>query len=483
MNIRRLWIPTVAILLTTVFVVGISKYRAEVLNKRNLTNEADFEQNSASSSAISEISSASATGPNLPMNPNSPNQTSQSYSNGIHSAYGKFQTGNYAAAILLLREFIIKNPNDELAKKNLATSCFALALQRIKEQHLPEAGNLLEEATALGHPQAAAALARLRIRTGEVSEATTVLESIFWKNKDLNAAFALVDIALSHDDLQLAQAYLNRAEGLIEKLNPEDSAAKNTLAERRSRYQARTAFLQNEIVVEQANIQVAFLAREKRPTAQAVLSAMISAQEKLSQNFGLLPENTLFRALIVPSANFRESTGAPPWAQAIFDGIIRLSVANGNSTSRENARTAATARHEMVHAHLSALCGDTIPSWLGEGLAQQFEGRPLAQSIASLRTKLGIKLPKELPSDPWFEKEFYMAPPELIDELYARAQLLVEAVQRTHGTLVWNTIFDKACIHKEPLAVILNNEVGKPMALEIWENEFPEISAIFSQRK
>jgi tetratricopeptide (TPR) repeat protein len=406
-----------------------------------------------------------------------------SYSMGLSSAFGKFQTGDYSSAIVLLREYLNKNPKDALAKQNLATSCFALGMQRIKEQKTSEAKNLLEEATELGHPQAAAALARLLVRSGEVTSGTAVLEDIFWKTKSISAAWAIVDLALSRDDLQLAEAYLNRAESLIEKMGPEASELQKTLSEKRSKFQMREAFSKNEITLEQGNIAIAFLSTEKRLLAESILATMSSAHERFSQHFVSVPENTRFRAIIVPQENFQAATEAPPWAQAIYDGIIRLATSKGRSSGGEVARLAIISKHEMLHAHLSAACGDIVPSWLSEGLAQLVEGRPLTQSVATLRVKLGSKLPAQLPSDPWFDADFYTSPNEHINELYARSHLLVEALERTHGTSLWSTVLTKACTNKEPLAVVFNNEFGSDSAIELWRIQSPKILEIFKNKK
>jgi hypothetical protein len=406
-----------------------------------------------------------------------------SYAQGIHSAFGKFQSGDYAAAVFLLREYVNKNPTDELAKKNLATACFALAQQRIQEQKLPEAANLLEEAAKLGHSQAASALAKLRARTGEVALAVATLEDIFWKNKDVNAAWALVDLALSRDDLPLAEAYLNRAEDLLEKTQNGDETLFRILKEKRSRYAIRAAFSKNEILLEQGNIQIAYMNPEKQRTAQAALSAMVAATEEFSHKYAPLNENTFIRAVIVPSAEFRDSTNAPPWAQAVYDGIIRLQVPDGPSTAQEMTRIASTAKHELLHAHLYILCGEIVPSWLSEGLAQFNDGRPLSQSVAALRIKHGHKLSTTLPSDAWLDKDYYEAPPELIGELYARSHLLVEALQRTQGLSVWSRVFTKSCLNKEPFSTVLHNELGHASAVELWKSQFPELSAIFQSKK
>jgi tetratricopeptide (TPR) repeat protein len=404
---------------------------------------------------------------------------------GLDSAYGKFQTGDYTTAILLLREALAKNPADALTKKNLATSLFALGLQRLQEQKLSEAADLLEEAARLGHPQASPALARLRIRLGEIPLAITVLEEIYWKSRDLNAAWALIDLALSKDDLPAAQAWLNRVEDNLEKMPPDGDVKKDQemLNETRKKLTVRSAFQKDEIVLEEGNLQVAFLAAEKKPIAEAVLKAMSEAEENYSQNFGSVAEHVQFRAAIIPSSDFRDNTGAPPWAQAIFDGIIRIPVPIGPATKRDAARAATNARHEMLHAWLSALCGEAIPSWLGEGLAQKQELRPLSQSVAALRLKLGATLPSTMPSDPWFDKLFYEAPQDLISELYSRSHLLAEAIERQHGNRIWRSIFLKSCINKDPLNAALNEELGAFTPQELWQRHQIPIVGIFTNKK
>jgi tetratricopeptide (TPR) repeat protein len=404
---------------------------------------------------------------------------------GLASAFAKFQTGDYSAAIILLRKSLAENPNDALIKKNLATSLFAFGLQRLQEQKLQEAAELFEESLRLGHPQAANALARLRVKSGEMDLAISVLEDIFWKNRDVNAAMALVDLALSRDDLAAAQAWLNRAGDQIDK-NPnttEQEIDQKNLAEKQKRFAIRSSFQQNEIVLDSGNLQVAFLSPEKRPVAQAVLNSMVLAQEAFSQSFGPVPEHTQFRAAVVPEKDFSEGTRAPAWAQAIFDGIIRIPVTPGVATQREISRASINARHEMLHAWLSSLCGEIVPSWLGEGLAQKQEGRPISHSVAALRTSLGTNLPSNMPSDIWFEKAFFEAPTEVIGELYARSHILVESIEREHGNSTWRTIFSKSCTGKEPFTATLNNEFGAFTSNDLWKAHLPIIVGIFTNKK
>jgi ABC-type uncharacterized transport system involved in gliding motility auxiliary subunit len=47
------------------------------------------------------------------------------------------------------------------------------------------------------------------------------------------------------------------------------------------------------------------------------------------------------------------------------------------------------ARHEMTHGYLYYHCGDRIPSWMGEGLAEKFEGRTVQNAQELLKRKYG----------------------------------------------------------------------------------------------
>ena len=69
-------------------------------------------------------------------------------------------------------------------------------------------------------------------------------------------------------------------------------------------------------------------------------------------------------------AEFDSITGLGEWAGGVFDGTIRVSVEH---LSAEAERWGRTLRHELVHAFVAEVGGNTVPGWLNEGLAQYLD--------------------------------------------------------------------------------------------------------------
>ena len=70
---------------------------------------------------------------------------------------------------------------------------------------------------------------------------------------------------------------------------------------------------------------------------------------------------------------FQEVTDSPSWAGGLFDGKIHLAVRRVLHATPE---ADATLAHEYAHALVYRLAGGHAPTWLDEGLALYFEGRP-----------------------------------------------------------------------------------------------------------
>jgi tetratricopeptide (TPR) repeat protein len=405
---------------------------------------------------------------------------------GPDRAFAMFQTGNYAEAVRLLRQKRIENPDDPIIRQNLATTLYAFGLQRLRELRRTDAESLFEEAVELGHSEAATALASLRVKSGHLETALAALERIYDAGKDPKALRALVDLSLSRDEIAKTEYYLNRAENNLDE-KEEGQAAHDALVnfikERRNRLKLRRLFNEQATTLDLGRVQVAFLNEEKRSTAQTVLETMSDSIDDLSRKFFNPPDGQRFRAIVMPQESFRGNTGAPPWAQAIFDGVLRIPVPPGTVTPRELAQAAAATRHETLHAYLYYQCGDVFPSWLGEGLAQMYDGRPLSQSIAALRIKLGRTLPRETDADQWLNRPFMEAPPGTIDELYARSFLLISGLQRQKGSGVWKTLVARVCVEKDPLETTLLDLFEASNGLLLWQKYHPVLSELFLARQ
>lgn len=116
-----------------------------------------------------------------------------------------------------------------------------------------------------------------------------------------------------------------------------------------------------------------------------VLEHLELAYEDLVRWFGKdpLPDGPAIRVVLYDPEDFDRLTGLGDWAAGVFDGVVRISVAD--LTLGQAWREVLV--HELVHAFVQALAGSGTPGWLNEGLAQLHEGR--AGELARARERLG----------------------------------------------------------------------------------------------
>ena len=100
-------------------------------------------------------------------------------------------------------------------------------------------------------------------------------------------------------------------------------------------------------------------------TEQEVLGAAERAWSALTHDLGRSPPDPVSIRIV--------HRGSMPtdWAEAIFDGQVRLPMSIAASPDTRDK----VLRHELAHAFLVDFSGGRIPLWLNEGLAQWLEGR------------------------------------------------------------------------------------------------------------
>jgi tetratricopeptide (TPR) repeat protein len=420
-----------------------------------------------------------------PSTTNNPNSASPQLSNPTENtgktgaphvgfdAYAHFQMGNYEGAVSQLRAAVKSDPANELNRRNLGTALLALGFFKLQKKEIADAEAAFDESSKLGNEDARKALAGLKLRQGQIESAREILEELSSRGSDLDSLRVLIDLALSQDELERADDLLNR---LSEKLQKPELAQSPTAAElnafveaRKKRLEQKRNFLKIQDVVSRQGIEVSYSTTELRPMADAVARAIENVQNRLSQMLGPLPAHARLRAWLVPTNDFNRITGAPPWAAAVFDGYIRIPVGrtvNGRPVSGESIER--LAQHETTHAYMYAFCGDLLPSWIGEGLAQVYEGRNVSQSQADLMRTLGRKALQTI--EPEIERPFTEAPANLVGRLYARSHLLVHAMSREGGGVnsTWQRVLSAVCVQRRPLPDVLQEQFSVSNVNELW---------------
>lgn len=100
-------------------------------------------------------------------------------------------------------------------------------------------------------------------------------------------------------------------------------------------------------------------------TEQEILGAAERAWSSLSHDLGRSPPDPVSIRIV------SEGTMPTDWAEAVFDGQVRLPMPVASSPETRDH----VLRHELAHAFLVDFSGGRIPLWLNEGLAQWLEGR------------------------------------------------------------------------------------------------------------
>jgi hypothetical protein len=115
-----------------------------------------------------------------------------------------------------------------------------------------------------------------------------------------------------------------------------------------------------------------------------LLDALERAYTDLGELFAFYPVESgraKFRVVLYERAGFSLLTGLGDWAGGAFDGsAIRIPIGD---LAAEEARLERVFRHELCHAFVRELGGDSVPGWLNEGLAQWLEHQSDSQRAAA----------------------------------------------------------------------------------------------------
>jgi len=279
--------------------------------------------------------------------------------------------GRLADAVELLESALKASPGDETIRKNLGKCAANLGVQLLDKGDAASAEQATRRARDLlpSDPVVRLNLAACLDERGYPARAATEVR----KAVELGP-----DVALAHDRLgtvlyreghleDAAAAWARAAE-----LSPGDAG----IAERLARARASAAVEAKLSSQTSGHFEIRFDLARDAVLASKVLLAMEEAHGVVGADLQHFGQERLV-VVLLPDDEFRELTGAHGWVAGLYDGRIRLPV---KGADQREAEMLARARHEYVHSVLAPL-GKRAPSWLHEGLAQEFEGRSVAQAM------------------------------------------------------------------------------------------------------
>ena len=210
---------------------------------------------------------------------------------------------------------------------------------------------------------------------------------------------------------------------------------------------------------------------EVRADVQTLVVALEDAYLEYGEWFGRRPADSgqPIRVVIYTQEGFSAVTQVGAWAGGVYDGAIRVPVAD---LSRELVRVVSVLRHELLHAFVHVVGGDSIPGWLNEGLAQWLErGRrgPAAVDLERAQKAMGTERP--FPLDQLRGSLAKWDDPKAIERAYAQSLLLVAHIESHFGAHLLQEMIEGGLKELAPRAVF-KSRVGLELD-SLLEDVFP----------
>jgi tetratricopeptide (TPR) repeat protein len=212
-------------------------------------------------------------------------------------------------------------------------------------------------------------------RLAQFDAAKAALTEALHMDSSLDLAHLLLgELAFVRDELSDAIRHYESAQDI----NPNDLVIQDGL------YTARRA---RQFEVGLARMVTPHFVLKCDPTKQAEMRSVAARLESLYNRIG---ERLQYRpdartiVILYSERRFQQLTDTPAWAGGLFDGKIHLAAQRVLQAPSETNDVLA---HEYTHALVHRMSGGRAPTWLAEGLALYFEGRPpgWTQSILARR--------------------------------------------------------------------------------------------------
>ena len=157
-----------------------------------------------------------------------------------------------------------------------------------------------------------------------------------------------------------------------------------------------------------------------------LLAALENDYDDLVRQLGVAPRESIPVVLYTNQAFF-DVTQAPSWADAVYDGKLRIPLDHVQAFTPELARVL---KHELAHCFINQLTHGRAPQWLHEGVAQMLEPRsvsPVGTRLARLFSS-GNYLPFNMLEAPFSKLEAGPAA-----AAYAESLAAAEYIRATYG--------------------------------------------------
>ncbi len=337
----------------------------------------------------------------------------------VERAEALLKDGKFDEAVEFLREIKAKAPvGDSFADLNLARTLLRRAQSR---RQAGDDGGAYADATESMALAPTDVIVRVQTAAwwredGETFRAMREIERVLERAPSSWEAFEeLARCRQDDDDLPGALECVVSAR----KLNPA----------RRTVHESWEAKLRKDIGLEESWFRVSrgsFTVKGEDKAFGGVAEAVLDLLDAAAQHCGATLGHVAGRRVVVVvygRETFRDATGAHGWTGGLFDGRIRLPVAEFSANRDAIARTL---RHEYTHLAIQDLTR-RCPVWLNEGLAQILEGRQVSDSRLRVAGKPWRRV-ESMPAS-WVS----IVDADEVGRLYAGAHVMTDAMVRRVG--------------------------------------------------
>lgn len=294
------------------------------------------------------------------------------YEHWIAKGHDLAMKGQYTKALYALNEALELKPASIDARMMAANINCLLGKRSFGEKNYSRAEELFNEVLYY-QPRYLCGLLGLGLcaykKDADLDRAKPLLEAYLQEGgKEARAYETLGQIYYHMNDLDRAAHYLD----LTLKSEPENRVVGQFLARIKREQNVEKNFGTYDTV----HFVVKYEGFENTSACMVILQTLEEARTRVGITLDYYP-NIPVTAILYTNEQFQDVTSSPAWANAIFDGKIRIPT-KGLTEGSENNKTETLERivfHEYTHALIfECTRGNRVPVWLHEGLAQYSEG-------------------------------------------------------------------------------------------------------------
>ncbi|MBI5025801.1 MAG: tetratricopeptide repeat protein [Nitrospirae bacterium] len=238
------------------------------------------------------------------------------------------------------------------------------AVEKLKAGRYQEAAKDFQELTA-HEPKAYFGLGFSYFQLKEEEKALDALQEGLKHGEDAQARKLIGTIYYRKDELEKAIEHWQKAV----ELDPKDSLTRRSLEKAKSEKKAQGDNYSREST---RHFTLFYDGYVQRDVSRLILHLLEDAYSYVGSSFNHFPSEAL-TVILYTKEDFYVTIKNPFWSRGVYDGKIRIPV--GGVDEKADSLLKPVIFHEYTHALVHSIT-QRCPTWINEGLAMYFEGRP-----------------------------------------------------------------------------------------------------------